>query len=169
MNTTVAPPQHSAAPPETAADAPPLGERLTPVQRIRGLIDRHGQFVAYAAIGVSAVVVDVGVFALLATLTGIHVLVANGISTGIALVYSFIVNSFGNFKVTDRLLLRFLSFSAVAGAGFLVSSLMIAVSVGPLAMDPIIAKAITLPVVLALQYTLNKTVTFGSRLGRTAS
>lgn len=65
--------------------------------------------------------------------------------------------------------MRFLSFSAVAVAGFIVSSLMIATSVGALAMDPIVAKAITLPVVLVLQFTLNKTVTFGSRLGRTAS
>lgn len=169
MSTTIARPPQPAVIPASAPSDPRTRSRVSPMGRIRALILRHGHFVAYAAIGVSAVVVDVSAFAILATLLGMQVLVANGISTGIALVYSFVVNSFGNFKVTDRILLRFLSFSAVAGAGFIVSSLMIAVSVGVLAMDPIVAKAITLPVVLVLQFTLNKTVTFGSRLGRTAS
>lgn len=168
MNTTAAPALPTATLSTTVAAHPATTVDLAP-SRLRALLDRYGQFLLYAIIGGGAVVIDVGVFALLATVGGMHVLLANTVSTAIAIVYSFVANSFGNFKVTDRLLLRFASFAAVSGVGFLVSSLMIGISVGLLAMDPILAKAITLPVVLVLQFTLNKTVTFGSRLGRTAS
>jgi putative flippase GtrA len=167
MNTTAAPTATGYAP--TAPVLPPAPLVATPSGRLRSLVARHGRLLAYAVIGLSAVVVDVGLFALLASVAGVHVLLANAISTGAALVYSFALNSFGNFKVTDRLLLRFASFAAVAGVGFAVSSVMIGISVGVFGIDPLIAKAITLPVVLALQYTLNASVTFRTRLGRTAS
>ena len=168
MNTTAAPAMTAVTVAPTVTAHPPTPAGVAP-SRLRALLDRYGQFFLYAVIGGGAVLIDVGLFALLATAGGMHVLLANTVSTAVAIVYSFVANSFGNFKVTDRLLLRFASFAAVSGVGFVVSTLMIGVSVGLLSMDPILAKAITLPVVLVLQFTLNKTVTFGSRLGRTAS
>jgi len=168
MNTT-ATPALSPLVLSTAVAAQPVPVADRAPSRVRLLLDRYGQFLLYAAIGGGAVAIDVGVFAVLATVGGMHVLLANAVSTAIAVVYSFVANSFGTFKVTDRMLLRFVSFAAVSGVGFVASSIMIGASVGLFSMDPVLAKAITLPVVLVVQFTLNKTVTFGSRLGRTAS
>ena len=120
-------------------------------------------------IGVGALVVDVSIFALLALGAGWHPLLAHTISTATAAVVSFLANSFVNFKVTDRLFLRFVSFGVVVGIGYLVSTLIIGVGIGVFGMPPLLAKAISLPVVLVLQFTLNSKVTFKTRTDRSPS
>lgn len=157
-----------------AAGPPPKGARApasprAASTRAHALVLRHSQFLLYAVIGGGGVIIDLGIFAVLIAVGGMHVLLANTISTAIAVVYSFAANSYGTFKVTNRLLLRFASFAAVAGVGFVVSSLIIGVSVGILGLPPLLAKAITLPVVLILQFSLNKTITFRSRTEGTHS
>lgn len=167
MNTTTVETPTAQAPDETTR-VRSLSSADVAARQWRRLMGRYGQFVLYTVIGGSAVVVDVGIFAILSTVTELHILLANAISTGVALVYSFLANTFGNFKVTDRMLLRFASFAVVSGIGFVVSSLVIAAGVWFFALNPIIAKGISLPIVLVLQFALNKSVTFGSRLGRPA-
>jgi putative flippase GtrA len=102
----------------------------------------------------------VGIFWVLAEPVGAPALAANAISVGVAVVYSFLANSFFNFKVWNRLLLRFLSFSVVSFLGFLASSLMLIVMSGVLGMDEVLVKVLSLPVVLLLQFGLNTRVTF---------
>lgn len=137
--------------------------------RLRALAARHRNFLIYAVIGGGAVVLDVGVYALLAVPAGMHPVFANTISTFVSMIFSFTSNSILNFKVTDRIVARFLSFTLVSGAGYVVSTLMIAVLVDGLHVDALISKGATLPVVVLLQYTLNKKTTFATPEGRTAA
>lgn len=137
----------------TLTDPVPLGA-------LRGLLARYRQFLVYAMIGGGAVVLDVGLFWLLAEPLGAPALAANAVSVGVAVVYSFLANSFFNFKVWNRLFLRFLSFSVVSFLGFLASSLMLIVMSGVLGMDEVLVKLLSLPVVLLLQFSLNTRVTF---------
>lgn len=154
----------------SATITPETHRRSAPPRRKRdALLGRHAQFLLYAIIGVGALVVDVSVFALLALGGGWHPLLAHTISTPTAAVVSFLANSFVNFKVTDRLLLRFVSFGVVTGIGYLVSTLIIWVCIDVLLLDPLLAKALSLPIVLVLQFTLNKRITFKTSRGRTTS
>lgn len=159
MNTTTIPTVPTGAPTAPTRTARPPAP---PRRRRDALLGRHAPFLLYAVIGVGALVVDVGIYWALAAAVGWHPLLANTISTLVACIVSFLANSFVNFKVTDRLLLRFLSFAVVAGIGYVASSIIIGVGVGILALDPLVAKAISLPVVLVLQFTLNSRVTFKS-------
>ncbi|WP_062311796.1 GtrA family protein [Demequina rhizosphaerae] len=145
----------------TTAPAPP--------GRLRALAERYRRFLLYVVIGGGALVVDVGLYALLAVAVGMHPVLANTTSTFVAMIVSFAANSLLNFKVTDRIVARFLSFTLVSGAGYVVSTLMIAVLVDGLHVDALISKGATLPVVVLLQYTLNKKTTFATPEGRTAA
>jgi len=157
------------APPEAPPRTAPAARGARPLGIMGALLERHGQFLLYAVIGVGALLIDVGTFAALVVSLDWHPLLANTVSTVLAAVASFLANSFGNFKVTDRLFVRFISFGLVAGLGYLVSTLIVGVGVGIFSFDPLIAKALSLPFVLVLQFVLNKTITFGSSLGRTPS
>ncbi len=147
----------------TVADEPPV----VPMRRRDALLGRHAQFLLYIIIGVGALVIDLSLYAIVALGIGWHPLIAHTISTSAAAIMSFLSNSFVNFKVTDRLLLRALSFGVVIGVGYLVSALIIGVGISVLSMDPLLAKVISLPVVLVLQFTLNKRITFKSTRERT--
>ncbi len=143
-------------------------DRPVPRRRRRdALLGRHAQFLLYAFIGVGALAVDVSIYAALALGVGWHPLLAHTVSTAIAAIASFLANSYINFKVTDRLLLRFVSFGIVVAIGYIVSSIVIAVGIDVFMIDPLIAKAISLPIVLVLQFTLNTRITFKSAQERT--
>lgn len=133
-----------------------------PGRRRDAMLGRHAQFLLYSIIGVGALVIDVAIYAALTIGLGWHPLLAHSLSTPVAAVASFLANSHINFKVTDRALLRFVSFAVVAGIGYLVSTAIIGVGIGFFAFDPLVAKAISLPVVLVLQFWLNTRITFKS-------
>ncbi|MDN4474359.1 GtrA family protein [Demequina sp. SYSU T00192] len=141
----------------------------TPSARLLALADRYRRFLLYVAIGGGALAVDVGIYALLAVGAGMHPVLANTTSTFVAMIVSFAANSLLNFKVKDRIVARFLSFTLVTGAGYVVSTLMLAVLVDGLHVDALLAKGATLPVVVILQYTLNKKLTFATPEEGTAS
>lgn len=140
-----------------------------PPPSLLGLVARHRSFLLYAVIGAAAVVVDLAVFAVLTRQVGSHALVANTTSTFAAMAFSFTANSLLNFKVTDRIALRFLSFLLVTTGGYLVSSVMLMVLINGLGVDSLLAKGITLPVVFLLQFILNKRITFATRTEGNAS
>ena len=136
--------------------------------RLAALLSRHRGFALYVAIGGGAVALDVGLYALFAGPMALHPLAANTASTFIGMAFSFAANSILNFKVTDRIMLRFLSFSLVTVIGYVVSTLMLLVLIDGLGTGALLAKVATLPVVLVLQFTLNKRVTFARARGRTS-
>lgn len=151
--------------PATAVSTPTAAER----SGIVGMIARRATLLRYLLIGGGAVVLDVGLFLLADRVFGWHPVLSNTFSTGVAMVASFLANSYANFRITDRLWLRFLSFAAVAGAGWLLSTVIIWIAVDVVGLDPVVAKILTLLPVVALQYSLNKTITFAPSTGRNPS
>jgi len=128
--------------------------------RTRFGVDRH--LVIYALIGLSSVVVDVGLFTLGHRLLALTPLLANMVSVNIAIGWSFGLNTWLNFGVSDRLARRFVSFYTVSLGGLVLSSLAIAVLIHLLAVQADIAKIVTLPFVVGLQYVLNRRFSFGA-------
>lgn len=117
-------------------------------------------FIVYCLIGLTGVSLDYGIFLLLVNGLHVHYLVANAFSTTMGIVNNFAVNCRFNFKVRDRLMIRFLSFYGVGLAGLAMSSLLLYIGVTGLHLNPNATKAATLILVVVLQYNLNRFISF---------
>lgn len=124
------------------------------------LINKFEKIILYGIIGGIAVVIDVGLFTLLDQSIAVPIIAANAISIGVATVYSFMMNAYFNFRTKTKLWLRFVTFSAVSGLGFLVSSLMLWILSDIMGFNSVLIKSLTLPVVFVLQFVLNSRFTF---------
>jgi putative flippase GtrA len=121
---------------------------------------RHHHLVKYLLIGGSAVVIDLGLFLVLHHLADFGPLAAHSVSVPTSVVWSFLLNAFLNFRTTDRLGARFVSFATVAAIGFLVGAGVIELLHGRVALSADLAKVVSLPLVFAVQYLLNSRVSF---------
>lgn len=117
--------------------------------------------ILYGIIGVSAILVDLGFFLVLYNLFDFTPVVATIVSVSVAMVYAFTLNAVYNFKTKDFIQERFVSYALVSLAGMGASVLIIKVLVY-FSVDPNIAKALSLPPIVILQYLINKTITFRS-------
>lgn len=119
------------------------------------------RFLKYGIVGALGLIVDMGIFYLLHKMLGTNYIVANIMSSSLAVVHNFILNSYFTFKVRDKLLKRFLSFYLIALAGMALSSGLLALMIDGFRMDSMIAKMISVLIVAMIQYFLNKKLTFG--------
>lgn len=124
----------------------------------RGLVSR--QLVLYALIGASGVLLDYALFLLLFNVAGWHEQVANAVSTTAGITNNFLLNAFFNFRKHDRILLRALRFYTVGAAGIGLTFLLLEMFSGWLGINANLVKALSLPVVLLFQYTVNKKWSF---------
>lgn len=159
-------------------------------QRINELTKRRGlrQLIKYGMVGSVGMVIDMGLFYLLAIklsvqypisayigeLLGgkipIHVIdadISHIISSIVAITNNFILNSYFTFKVTDNKLQRFLSFAGIAAVGLVISTTLITLFVGKIKMDEMLAKIIATCIIAAIQFTINKFFTFKQRQNNT--
>jgi putative flippase GtrA len=120
----------------------------------------HREFLLYAAIGVTGVLLDLAAFLVLYNVLGITEFVATFLSTTLGIANNFLLNVRFNFRTRDRLLQRFLRFYAVGAAGILLTIGMFALFSGVAGIDPNVVKVVSLPVVLVFQFVLNKKWTF---------
>jgi len=123
------------------------------------LLKKHRNILMYGAIGVSAMVVDVAFFMLFFNVFELSPIASTFISVTIAMFYAFTLNAVFNFKTSDFLHARFFSYAVVSGFGMLASAGIIQVLVY-MDVDANIAKVLSLPPIVVLQYLFNKTVTF---------
>lgn len=86
--------------------------------------------------------------------------VSHIISSSLAIINNFILNSYFTFRVTDKKMKRFFSFISVAAVGLVISTTLMTVFVGRFNMDEMIAKALALAIVVAIQFVINKFFTF---------
>lgn len=124
------------------------------------LINRYETFVLYCLIGGVALSMDVGLFWLLDGLTELPVIVSNGLSIMTAMIYSFLMNAFFNFRTRSGLGKRFIMFGLVTFLGFLISSLILWTLSDLIGLNSVLAKILTLPVVFVVQFSLNSRFTF---------
>lgn len=134
-------------------------ETITP-KRVKKVVKKNRKFILYTIIGGGAVLLDVGIFWVLTSLTPLHVLVANTISIFTAMLYSFALNAKYNFKVNDRLFRRFISFIVVTGIGYSTSTLLLFTLSELGGLDPLVVKIASLPIILLIQFGLNSFFTF---------
>jgi putative flippase GtrA len=124
------------------------------------LVNKFEKIILYGMIGGFAVVIDVGLFWLIDATTEVPIVLNNAISIGVAMVYSFLMNAFFNFRTRSGLLRRFFSFAAVTCIGFLASSLLLSILSEAAGLNSVLAKNLTLPMVFIVQFTLNSKFTF---------
>jgi putative flippase GtrA len=155
-------------------------------RRIGELIKSNAfkQLIKYGLVGVVGLVIDMGVYYLLVTKFSVHylftdyisnllggkmsvgmldILISNIISSTLAVINNFILNSYFTFKVTDNKLKRFVSFASIAVIGMVISSILLTLFIGIMKMDDMLAKALAICIVAAIQFAINKFFTFKQR------
>lgn len=118
------------------------------------------QLVRYTLIGGSGVVLDLVAFLLLHNLAGMDEQIANALSTTLGIANNFVLNALFTFERRDRIMVRFLRFYAVGLTGIALTFLLFLVFTDSLGIDANIVKAGSLPLVLALQFVLNRKWSF---------
>ena len=131
----------------------------TMIDTIRQLYLKYRNFILYGIIGGTCAGLDFIVYTILCYF-GCNHLISNIISTHCGIFCSFILNSYVNFKVSDKLLKRFLSFYAIGLLGLALSEGMLYLMVDVGMMNKIVAKLVTVFVVALVQFFLNKFITF---------
>lgn len=114
-------------------------------------------------VGVVGLVVDMGLFYVFHELMQINYILSNIMSSSLAVINNFILNSIFTFKVKDKLFYRFVSFFSIALAGMAISSGMLAVMIDGMHMNSMISKGISVFLVAMIQYYVNKKLTFSER------
>lgn len=157
-----------------------MKKQITDLAKKKGL----RELVKYGLVGSVGLVIDMGVFYLLAVKFSVqypisvyireflgdkiplHVIdadISHVISSLLAITNNFILNSYFTFKVTDNKLQRFMSFTGIAVVGLVISTALITLLVGKFKMDEMYAKIIATCFVAALQFVINKYFTFRTR------
>ncbi|MBI4049945.1 MAG: GtrA family protein [Candidatus Doudnabacteria bacterium] len=130
------------------------------ISQARGLYEKYRLFIWYSAIGASGVTLDFLAFYILNSRLHVHYQFANLASVSLGITNNFLLNAFLNFRITDRLLIRFFKFYAVGFVGLGLSALLLYLLIDRLHIVPLLAKAVTIIFVVIVQFTLNKRYSF---------
>lgn len=130
--------------------------------KMRSLFARllNSSFIKYSIVGAAGFVVDMGFFYLFHEVLGINYILSNIMSSTLAVIHNFLMNSFFTFKVKDKWILRFISFYLVAIVGMAISSGLLAIMIDGMGIGSMYAKFISVVIVAIFQYFLNKKLTF---------
>lgn len=130
------------------------------IKKLVILIQRKRNFIIYVMIGLFGLVIDFGVFIICTRIFNLDLTVSNVISNVLAIINNFILNSLFNFKTRDKIYKRFISFFSIALIGIVISSALLNFLHYTVGLDSLIAKFISLILVVLLQYNLNKRFSF---------
>lgn len=125
------------------------------------------QLIKYVLIGILGLVVDFGVYTLL-TYFQMNVEVANIISSTCGIINNFFWNSYTNFKVHDRMLLRFISYFLVGQITTVFTTVSLFIFVMRLHFPHLLVKVAATFVATLIQFIINKLITFRKKSGRDA-
>lgn len=117
------------------------------------------QLVKYVLIGVLGLVVDFGIYTIL-THFKMNVEIANIISSTCGIINNFLWNSYTNFKVHDRMILRFISYFIVGQITMVFTTVSLFIFVTKLGYPHLIVKIVATFVATLIQFVINKVVTF---------
>lgn len=117
------------------------------------------QLVKYVLIGVLGLVVDFGIYTIL-THFKMNVEIANIISSTCGIINNFLWNSYTNFKVHDRMILRFISYFIVGQITTVFTTVSLFIFVTKLGSPHLIVKIVATFVATLIQFVINKVVTF---------
>lgn len=117
------------------------------------------QLIRYVLIGVLGLIVDFGIYTIL-THFKVNVEIANIISSTCGIINNFLWNSYTNFKVHDRMILRFISYFIVGQITTVFTTVSLFIFVTKLGYPHLIVKAIATFMATLIQFVINKVVTF---------
>ena len=117
------------------------------------------QLVKYVLIGILGLVVDFGVYTIL-THFKMNVEIANIISSTCGIINNFFWNSYANFKVHDRLILRFVSYFLVGQITTIFTTISLFIFATKMGFPHLIVKIIATFVATLIQFIINKIITF---------
>lgn len=117
------------------------------------------QLIKYVLIGVLGLVVDFGVYTIL-THFKMNVEFANIISSTCGIINNFFWNSYTNFKVHDRLILRFISYFLVGQITTIFTTISLFIFATKMGFPHLIVKIIATFVATLIQFIINKIITF---------
>lgn len=117
------------------------------------------QLVKYVLIGILGLIVDFGVYTVLTHFT-INVEIANIISSTCGIINNFFWNSYANFKVHDRLILRFISYFLVGQITTIFTTISLFIFATKMGFPHLIVKIIATFVATLIQFIINKIITF---------
>lgn len=120
----------------------------------------ESKMLAYLFIGGIAASIDLGTFVFLYELVGLTAVISHSVSVPISAIFSFLCNAFFNFRKTDLLLFRSISFLTVVVLGYLLGVAIIIFVGDILQLDGTIGKLVSLPFVFLFQFYLNSKVSF---------
>jgi len=121
---------------------------------------QYKQVLLYCVIGGCGTALTCLTYALLVRFAGLHYQAANAIGYAGGTGLSFLLNSRYNFRVRDQQLRRFATFFAVALSGFAASAGLLRVLIGHYGLRIYSTYFVVIPVVVLLQYNLNRLLTF---------
>lgn len=121
--------------------------------------ESFNQLVKYVLIGILGLVVDFGTYWILTDIN-INVEIANMISSTCGIINNFFCNSYTNFKVHNRMFLRFVSYFLVGQITTVFTTISLFIFATKLGFPHLIVKVIATIVATLLQFVLNKFVTF---------
>lgn len=121
--------------------------------------ESFNQLVKYVLIGILGLVVDFGTYWILTDIN-INVEIANMISSTCGIINNFFWNSYTNFKVHNRMFLRFISYFLVGQITTVFTTISLFIFATKLGFSHLIVKVIATIVATLLQFVLNKFVTF---------
>jgi len=124
---------------------------------------KNRQFMQYCICGGTGVSTDYMVYYLLVEVFQVWYQMANAIGYLSGTLISFVLNRAITFNIRDQTGKRLILFLTTAGIGFLFSAALLALMVDFLKLDARLAKILTLPVVVVIQYALNKRFTFQAK------
>ena len=117
------------------------------------------QLVKYVLIGILGLIVDFGVYTVLTHFT-INVEIANIISSTCGIINNFFWNSYTNFKVHDRLILRFISYFLVGQITTIFTTISLFIFATKMGFPHLIVKIIATFVATLIQFIITKIITF---------
>ena len=120
----------------------------------------ESKILAYLFIGGIAATIDLGIFIFMYERVGLTAVISHSISVPISAIFSFLCNAFFNFRKTDLLLFRSISFLTVIGLGYLLGIAIIIFVGDILQLGGTIGKLVSLPFVFLFQFYLNSKVSF---------
>lgn len=130
------------------------------MNKINEIFKTHKEFILYAIIGVTGVSIDFALFYVLHNYFSVPALLANIISVSGGIVNNFILNTVFNFKKKDKIAVRFASFFTIGIIGMLLSNFILIFFNYLMRFDATLVKIFSIPVVVVIQFILNKKISF---------
>ncbi len=108
------------------------------------------QFILYGIIGVTTATLDVVLFNILSD--HMSVFISNAISVNIAILLSFLANTFINFKTKDKFFKRLISFFSVGYIGLAIQSGILYIGTIMMDLDKLYVKIFAVFIVAIIQF-----------------